>query len=80
MNTKRYSARLLESAWAGLTIFALSGGLAMAEPVKTITPGKLTVGFNGDMPMTSLKDGKLIGTDGELIAKIAERLGPRDRA
>jgi len=53
----------------------MSAGVASADPVKTITPGKLTVGFNGDMPMTSLKDGKLIGTDGELIAQLAERLG-----
>ncbi len=48
---------------------------AMAGPPKTIEPGKLTVGFNGDMPMTSLKDGKLIGTDGELLAQIAANLG-----
>jgi polar amino acid transport system substrate-binding protein len=75
MNSQGYSARLMKSAWAGLTIFAFSSGLAAAEPVKTITPGKLTVGFNGDMPMTSLKDGKLIGTDGELISRIAEKLG-----
>jgi L-cystine transport system substrate-binding protein len=48
---------------------------ATAEPPKTIEPGKLTVGINGDMPMTSVKDGKLIGTDGELLAKIAANLG-----
>jgi L-cystine transport system substrate-binding protein len=48
---------------------------AAAESPKTIEPGKLTVGFNGDMPMTSWKDGKLIGTDGELLAQIAENLG-----
>ena len=27
------------------------------------------------MPMTELKDGKLIGTDGELMAQIAKKLG-----
>ena len=75
MNVKRYSAGLMKSAWAGLAIFALSTGFASAEPVKTITPGKLTVAFNGDMPMTGFKDGKLIGTDGELLARLAERLG-----
>ena len=53
----------------------LGSSVSLAEPPKTITPGKLTVGFNGDMPMTSLKDGKLIGTDGELLATLAERLG-----
>ncbi|MFL5334705.1 MAG: hypothetical protein ACJ8H8_16310, partial [Geminicoccaceae bacterium] len=46
---------------------ALAGVPAQAAPPKTMEPGKLTVGINGDMPMTSVKDGKLIGTDGELI-------------
>jgi len=54
---------------------ALAGGAAMAGPPKTIEPGKLTVGFNGDMPMTSFKDGKLIGTDGALLAQLAADLG-----
>ena len=54
---------------------ALTGLAARAEPPKTIEPGKLTIGINGDMPMTSVKDGKLIGTDGELIALIAGKLG-----
>ena len=75
MNVKRYTARLIKSARAGLAIVALSTGFASAEPVKTITPGKLTVAFNGDMPMTGFKDGKLIGTDGEFLARLAERLG-----
>ena len=48
---------------------------AEAGPPKTVEPGKLTVGFNGDMPMTSWKDGKLVGTDGELLAQIAANLG-----
>lgn len=43
--------------------------------IKTLEQGKLLVGFNGDMPMTSLKDGKLIGTDGEMISQIAQNLG-----
>lgn len=48
---------------------------AMAEPPKTTEPGVLNVALNGDMPMTGLEDGKLIGTDGELMVLIAERLG-----
>jgi polar amino acid transport system substrate-binding protein len=48
---------------------------AAAALPKTLEPGKLTVGFNGDMPMTSWKDGKLIGTDGELLAMIAQHIG-----
>ena len=62
---------LLALAAAGIV---LAGVQAQAAP-KTMEPGKLTIGINGDMPMTSLKDGKLIGTDGELIAAIAGRLG-----
>ena len=54
---------------------ALAGVQAQAAPPKTVEPGKLTIGINGDMPMTSVKDGKLIGTDGELIAAIAGKLG-----
>jgi polar amino acid transport system substrate-binding protein len=61
---------------AALAAFAMvaTAGAALAD-VSTIEPGKLTVGFNGDMPMTSWKDDKLIGTDGELLAKIAADLG-----
>ena len=70
-----------------LTRRALCGGLlalpaltsvtrpALAAPIPTVEPGRLTVGILGDMPMTSLKDGKLIGTDGELAARIARNLG-----
>jgi L-cystine transport system substrate-binding protein len=43
--------------------------------VKTIEAGKLTIGMNGDMPMTQIKDGKLGGTDGELMAWVAEKIG-----
>jgi ABC-type amino acid transport substrate-binding protein len=61
---------------AAIVASALGAASAsFAAPPKTIEPGKLTVGFNGDMPMTSWKDGKLIGTDGELLAQIAVNLG-----
>src|SRR6478735_12328293 len=72
---KRQFSKAAIGLGLSLAFATSSGGLAAADPIKTITPGKLTVGFNGDMPMTSLKDGKLIGTDGELISKLAERLG-----
>jgi ABC-type amino acid transport substrate-binding protein len=49
---------------------------AGATPVfKTAEPGGLTVAMNGDMPMTSVRDGKLIGTDGDMIDAIAQKLG-----
>ncbi len=48
---------------------------AAAPAFKTVVPGTFTIAMNGDMPMTSVKDGQLIGTDGEMIAMIAARLG-----
>lgn len=42
---------------------------------KTANPGVMTVAMNGDMPMTSIENGRLIGTDGEMIAAIAQKLG-----
>jgi len=65
---------------AGATVtgvgLALPGSRAAAAPqFKTVSPGTLTVAMNGDMPMTGIKDGKLIGTDGEMIAAIAQKLG-----
>ena len=54
---------------------AFSAALAWAAPVKTIEPGKLTIGMNGDMPMTQLKNGELSGTDGELMVWVANKLG-----
>jgi polar amino acid transport system substrate-binding protein len=52
----------------------LAGASALAQ-VKTIEPGKLTIGMNGDMPMTQVKDGVLSGTDGELMVYVAKKLG-----
>jgi L-cystine transport system substrate-binding protein len=60
---------------AGIAAFVLAFGTASAAPPKTMEPGKLHVALNGDMPMTGLEDGKLIGTDGELMVLIADRLG-----
>jgi len=67
-------ARSLRGLVLAAVATAACAGIAAAD-VTTIEPGKLTVGFNGDMPMTSWKDEKLIGTDGELLAKIAANLG-----
>ena len=50
---------------------------AAVPDLKTVTPGALTVAFNGDMPMSSLKDGQLIGSDGEMVSAIAKQLGLR---
>ncbi len=68
---------LTVAATAGVALVMLRprAGLGAAPNLKTVSPGVLTVAMNGDMPMTSIKDGKLIGTDGEMIVLIAQKLG-----
>jgi polar amino acid transport system substrate-binding protein len=67
---------LLRAAAGSAALGALRSQAGFAAPsFKTVSPGVLTVAINGDMPMTSVKDGKLIGTDGEMISVIAQKLG-----
>lgn len=62
---------------AGAAALTAGGRIARAAApsFKTANPGMITVAMNGDMPMTSIKDGQLIGTDGQMIAAIAQKLG-----
>ena len=78
------TANDLRITWRGMALglgsavlaLSLTAAGAQAGPPKTIEAGKLNVALNGDMPMTGLDDdGKLIGTDGELMVLIAKRLG-----
>lgn len=62
-------------AAASALSLSLATAPASAEEIETLVPGTLTIGMLGDMPMTSIKDGKVIGTDGALAVKIAESLG-----
>ena len=64
-------------AFAGASmLLALAVTGAHAEAPMTMEAGKLNVALNGDMPMTGLgEDGNLIGTDGSIMVRIAERLG-----
>jgi ABC-type amino acid transport substrate-binding protein len=72
---KSWKWRSVAAATGGALLAAgLLATAADAAPPKTIEAGKLNVAINGDMPMTSIKDGKLIGTDGDVLALIAERL------
>jgi len=68
-------ARLTVLSLVALLLAFSAAAQALAQELDTLEPGKLIVGFNGDMPMTSWKDGQLIGTDGEMISKIAADLG-----
>lgn len=67
---------------AGSGVFSRPSRVAHAQQTKVgcknaelIKPGKLIVAYNGDMPGTGFKDGKLTGVDGELMMWIAEQLG-----
>jgi ABC-type amino acid transport substrate-binding protein len=64
-----FTSILLTSAFS---LFAAQG---FAAEIKTVVPGKLTIGLNGDMPMTQIKDGQLSGTDGELMTYVAKKIG-----
>jgi ABC-type amino acid transport substrate-binding protein len=60
----------------GLGILPASRAWALdAAPIKTIEPGVITVATLSAMPITDLRDGKFIGTDGEIISTIADKLG-----
>lgn len=47
----------------------------MAKAFELTEQGKLTVAFTGDMPGSGWQDGKMIGYDGEIMQKIADKLG-----
>jgi cystine transport system substrate-binding protein len=78
-DTKNYLKALrrfgVALGFAGAATMAFAAGSAHAQQVETLVPGTLTVGMLGDMPMTGIKDGEVIGTDGDLIVKIAKTLG-----
>lgn len=75
---KKFLTGPLPGALAG-TIALLMGAPALAqgacEGAETIEPGKLIVAYNGDMPGTGLKDGALMGIDGEIMTWVAGQLG-----
>ena len=56
------------------------GGLARpswaaAPSFKTVAPGVLTIANSNEMPMIAMEGGKLIGSDAEIVATIAQKLG-----
>src|SRR6202789_4522748 len=46
-----------------------------APSFKTVEPGVLTIANSNEMPMIAMEDGKLIGSDAEIIATIAAKMG-----
>lgn len=73
---RRHAAALL-LATAGSALFFAAPAAAQnaCEGAELVTSGKLTVAYNGDMPGTGTKDGKLVGIDGDIMTKVAEKLG-----
>lgn len=69
----------LGGACTAAAVIAVSASAASAagtcEGAELIKPGKLVVAYNGDMPGTGTKDGKLVGIDGEIMNFVAEKLG-----
>jgi hypothetical protein len=61
---------------AGATLLAGSSRSAIAAPTfKTVEPGVLTIANSNEMPMIAMEDGKLIGSDADIIATIAAKMG-----
>jgi len=57
-------------------VFGASRRRAHAAPqFKTVEPGVLTIANSGEMPMIAMDNGKLIGSDAEIIEVIARKLG-----
>jgi polar amino acid transport system substrate-binding protein len=57
-----------------LTTYGRQGWTAPTS-FKTVAPGLLTIANSGEMPMIAMENGKLIGSDAEIVATIAEKLG-----
>ena len=52
-----------------------TGAVAATPTFKTVEPGVLTIANSNEMPMIAVEDGKLIGSDAEIVATIAKKLG-----
>ena len=68
------------SAGLGLGVLAglARGGRAFAGApprFKTVEEGYITIAMSGTMPTTGIQDGKITGSDAEMVAAIAEKLG-----
>ncbi len=59
----------LLAATTGLSVFSPASAFELAQEAK------LTVAFTGDMPGSGWQDGNMVGYDGEIMQRIAEKLG-----
>lgn len=61
---------------AGALLYGASGRRAAAAPAfKTVEPGVLTIANSNEMPAIAVENGQLVGSDAEIVAVIAKRLG-----
>ena len=61
---------------AGAVALGAFGRPGWAAPeFKTVAPGVLTIANSNEMPMIAMENGKLIGSDAEIVATIAQKLG-----
>jgi ABC-type amino acid transport substrate-binding protein len=62
---------------AGAGAALLAGGTARAAPpaFRTVTPGVITIANSGEMPMVGFEGDRMIGSDAEMVAVIAAKLG-----
>ena len=70
----RRSAEAGTGALAGL-LFGPRAFAAAPPKFKTVEAGFMTIAMSGSMPVTGIKDGKIIGSDAEMIVAIAKYLG-----
>lgn len=66
------SRRMVTCALLAGSFMSLS---SIASAFELAEQGKLTVAFTGDMPGSGWQDGKLVGYDGEIMQRIADKLG-----
>ena len=60
---------------AGAARLAGRPAAAQRPTFRTVTPGVLTVANSGEMPMVGFEGDKMIGSDAEMVAVIAAKLG-----
>ena len=74
-STRRGAIAAWGTAIASAAVILISSVTVSNAQVTTVDAGKLSIGMNGDMPMTQVKDGVLSGTDGELMVFVAKDIG-----
>ncbi len=75
MRSHKPSRRALVAGLGASVVLASHCRATGAPAFKTVEPGMLTIANSNEMPMIAVEDGKLIGSDAEIVATIAKKLG-----